>query len=102
VLARRGLTALRDGTERSQVAARPGNAVGRDQRPFPHRCPLPHTHNPDTPITATVNGKTISGTGGNHKTLLRWLREEGLLTGRRKAAPKASAALAPSSWTAWP
>lgn len=43
--------------------------------------PVVHRNNGDQPIVTRINGVERTLTGGNHKTLLRLLREEGLYTG---------------------
>lgn len=84
VLVRRALQALQAGRERAawpkKLALLWGNTKGR----FPTGPKYATDHDPDTPITAVVNGRTVKARGGNHKSLLRWLREEGLLTGTKE------------------
>jgi carbon-monoxide dehydrogenase medium subunit len=41
-------------------------------------------HDGRQPIRATINGNVIELPGGHDKTLLRWLREEALLTGTKE------------------
>ena len=51
---------------------------------FPAGPEFAATHGPESSIEATVNGKKVSAIGGTHKTLLRWLREQGLLPGTKE------------------
>ncbi len=81
VITRRGLTAIRDG----KVEA------GMPKKPILLSVPQNETREtqtlaafPETKIETTINGKKVLFSSGHDKTLLRLLREEGMLTGTKE------------------
>lgn len=84
VLTRRALTALRDGTAGDELPDEPvmlwGEGRGRMGAPLE----TGFVHGADEPIETTINGKPVTVTGANHKTLLRMLREDAGLIGTKE------------------
>jgi len=80
VITARGLTAIRDGNEQNGMPKNPillqsGDAEVRIQK---------LDEFPASSIETTINGQSYSFTSGHNKTLLRLLREEGMLTGTKE------------------
>jgi carbon-monoxide dehydrogenase medium subunit len=80
VITKRGLTAIRDGNEESGMPQKPILLVGAAQ----NNTATKSEKFPATPIETTINGKKHSFTSGHDKTLLRLLREDGMLTGTKE------------------
>ena len=82
VITARGLTAIHDETEQAGMPKKPillwgqeeegGNQIA-EGRSFP-----------SATIETTINGKAYSFTSGSEKTLLRLLREDGMMTGTKE------------------
>ncbi|MEW5939283.1 MAG: FAD binding domain-containing protein [Chloroflexota bacterium] len=83
VCALRALRNLRDGVERDGM---PENPIVLDAKNFNSEFTrsVLNSEFPKTPIETTVNGKKFTFKSGHNKTLLRLLREEGMLTGAKE------------------
>jgi xanthine dehydrogenase iron-sulfur cluster and FAD-binding subunit A len=83
VLTLRGLRSLRDGKEQAGMPSEPvllmgGKENGNGKSPKENSNPV------SKDIHTKINGKNYTFTTGQHKTLLRLLREEGALTGTKE------------------
>ncbi len=75
----RGLKQIANGQEQAGIPNQPILLWGKGEKtvePVAHKAP--------EPIVATVNGKPMTFTSGHEKTLLRLLREEGVLIGTKE------------------
>ena len=80
VITKRGLTAIRDEDEKAGMPKKPVLLQGeKTDHPLPGSVEFPVS-----PIETTINGKKYSFQSGHNKTLLRLLREEGMLTGTKE------------------
>lgn len=81
VITRRGLTAIRDENEQASMPKKPILLQGK--KTVDDRLQTASQF-PDSPIETTINGEKYSFKSGYNKTLLRLLREEGMLTGTKE------------------
>jgi carbon-monoxide dehydrogenase medium subunit len=78
VITARALTALRDGTEQDSMPQKPILLWGKECNEYITTFKSPQ------PIETTINGRKASFKTGHGKTLLRLLREEGMLIGTKE------------------
>ncbi|MBI5353370.1 MAG: FAD binding domain-containing protein [Chloroflexi bacterium] len=83
VITKRGLTAIRDGNEQDGMPKKPillsgKKTADRGQQTVHHPSSIVNV------IETTINGKNYTFNSGHNKTLLRLLREEGMLTGTKE------------------
>jgi len=79
VITARGLTAILEGNEQAGMPKKPILLVSEEETET-----YPSSEFPASAIETTVNGKKLTFTSGHNKTLLRLLREEGMLTGTKE------------------
>jgi xanthine dehydrogenase iron-sulfur cluster and FAD-binding subunit A len=79
VITQRALAAIRDGKAEAGMPKKPillANKISEFR--------IQNSEFPKSPIETTINGKKYTFTSGHSKTLLRLLREEGMLTGSKE------------------
>ncbi len=82
VITSRGLRSIRDKREQDGYPRDPVLLWGKDKNEG--KAPEVESRFPITPIETTINGKKFVFKNGYDKTLLRLLREEGMLTGTKE------------------
>jgi len=80
----RALRALRDGAESVSPPQNPAMLWGKNTQDTALPQLVHHMRDESDTITTTINGKTYTVTGGSHKTLLRFLREDLKLLGTKE------------------
>jgi xanthine dehydrogenase iron-sulfur cluster and FAD-binding subunit A len=83
VCTQRGLKAIAAGKERVEMPVNPVLLWGTSQHP-PVSLPQPLHHSEADAIITRINGKEYTLPGGQHKNLLRLLREDALLIGSKE------------------
>ena len=81
VITSRGLTAILEETEQAGMPRKPILLWGQEEA---GHNPQSTSEFPASPIETTINGKSYSFKNGHGKTLLRLLREDGMLTGTKE------------------
>jgi carbon-monoxide dehydrogenase medium subunit len=84
VITARGLTAIRDGDEKAGMPKKPILLQGKEKKAESGEQKAGLQSFPSSAIETTINGKNYSFKSGHNKTLLRLLREEGMLTGTKE------------------
>jgi len=85
VLVARALRLLAQGREAESYPHNPPMLWGAHQaRVNGQALPAAQQHDSSTPIEATINGQAVSVATGQHKNLLRWLREDAGLHGTKE------------------
>jgi xanthine dehydrogenase iron-sulfur cluster and FAD-binding subunit A len=84
VSVRRCLRALAAGRERQGFPSVPVTLWGREEPHVRQARSRPAVHQAGTPIETMINGQPRTFAGGQEKTLLRLLREDGLLVGTKE------------------
>jgi carbon-monoxide dehydrogenase medium subunit len=84
VMSKRALENLRDGRERENWPQDPAMLWGDTEGHFPTGDSFAAGFNSGSLVKATVNGSPLSAPVEPQQTLMRWLREQGLLTGTKE------------------
>jgi aerobic-type carbon monoxide dehydrogenase small subunit (CoxS/CutS family) len=84
VITARGLTAIRDSNEQEGMPKKPILLVEKEQNKKGEKQKTDSRIFPESAIETTINGIKYSFTSGHNKTLLRLLREEGMMTGTKE------------------
>jgi carbon-monoxide dehydrogenase medium subunit len=84
VITSRTLRAIRAGREREGVPPNPVMLWGSEEYHWDRELDAPTLHNSAVPIETIVNGQRHAVSSGQHKTLLRFLREDIGLTGTKE------------------
>jgi len=83
-LTRRALRAILEGNEAADLPPNPPMLWGENKFTVASSLDKGFSHNDSDPIVTTLNGEQRTITGGNHKSLLRMLREDAGLPGTKE------------------